>query len=289
MKVPTNLLKDAVNHYLNELKPLYGNGEATQLLIQLTDFYFGMDRLKMALDKDFRLSESEMLKLHFAVKELKQFKPIQYITGRAWFCGNWLKVGPEVLIPRPETEQLVGLAIDLIKELKGPVRVIDLGTGSGCIAISIKQAFPQAEVRALDISAEALDIAHVNARLLNLDILFQQLDMAHASKAFEGTAFDLIISNPPYVTQSDKDDMQKNVLNWEPGLALFAPENDPLFFFRHIADFAFSHLKINGSCLVELNEGLGLQTANLFNALGFNPKLTNDMHGKTRFLHAIRL
>jgi release factor glutamine methyltransferase len=287
MKVPTNLLKDAVNHYLNELKPLYGNGEATQLLIQLTDFYFGMDRLKMALDKDFRLSESEMLKLHFAVKELKQFKPIQYITGRAWFCGNWLQVGPEVLIPRPETEQLVGLAIDLIKEFKGPVRVIDLGTGSGCIAISIKQAFPQAEVHALDISAEALCIARENAHLLNLDILFQQLDMGQASMAFEGTAFDIIISNPPYITQSDKDEMQKNVLDWEPGLALFAPENEPLFFFRHIADFALRHLKINGSCLLELNEGLGIQTANLFDALGFKTNLTHDIHGKMRFLRAI--
>ncbi len=288
MKVPTNLLKDAVNHYINELKPLYRNREASQLLFQLTDFYFGMDRLKMALNTDFRLSESEMLKLHFAVKELKQFKPIQYITGRAWFCGNWLQVGPEVLIPRPETEQLVELALDLIKGLKVPVRVIDLGTGSGCIAIGIKQAFPQAEVHALDISAEALGIAGENARLLNLDIIFHQLDMGQASKAFEGTAFDLVVSNPPYVTQADKEKMQKNVLDWEPALALFAPENDPLYFFRHIAHFSLSHLKINGNCLVELNEGLGNQTANLFNALVFNTKLTNDMHGKTRFLCAMR-
>jgi release factor glutamine methyltransferase len=289
MKVPTNLLKDAVNHYINELSPVYGDREAPQMLYQLTEFFFGMDRLKMAMNKDFRLSESEMLKLHFAVKELKKFKPLQYVTERAWFCGNWLKVGPEVLIPRPETEQMVGMATNLINGLKSPIRIIDLGTGSGCIAISIKQAFPHAEVHALDISAAALNIARENARVLSLEIHFHQLDMGRANTAFQEIDFDLVISNPPYVIQSEKAVMQKNVLDWEPEIALFAPENDALFYFRHIAKFAQHKLKTDGACLVELNEGLGKQTATLFGNLGFTTKLANDIHGKNRFLLATKI
>lgn len=286
MKVPTNLLKDAVNHYVNELKPLYGKREATQLLYQLAEYFFGMDRLNMALNKDFRLSESDMLKLHFAVKDLKKFKPLQYITGRVWFCGKWLKVSPAVLIPRPETEEMVGMAIGLINGLTSPVRVIDVGTGSGCIAIGIKQACPHAEVHALDISEEALDIARENAQILKLDLHFHQLDMKQARKAFEGTAFDFIISNPPYVTQADKVDMQKNVLDWEPDLALYAPEIDPLHYYRHIADFALNHLKSNGICLLEINESHSAQTARLFESLGFDTLLSNDFHNKIRFLKA---
>jgi len=286
MKVPTNLLKDAVNHYINEISPLYGKREATQLLYRLAEYFFGMDRLNMALNKDFRLSESDMLKLHFAVKDLKKFKPIQYITGQAWFCGNWLKVSPAVLIPRPETEQMVGMAIGLINGLTSPVRVIDVGTGSGCIAIGIMQACPHTEVHALDISEEALDIARENARILELDLHLHQLDMKQARKAFEGTAFDLIISNPPYVTQADKIKMQKNVLDWEPDLALFAPEKYPLYYYRHIADFALNHLKTNGICLLEINEGQSSQVASLFEYLGFDSLLANDLHNKVRFLKA---
>ncbi len=245
-----------------------------------------MGRLKLAVNHDFRMSESEMLKLHFAVKDLLRHKPVQYITGEVLFCGITFQVDPCVLIPRPETEEMTLMTIELLKQSSNGAqfKILDIGTGSGCIAISLKLAFHQAEVYAMDVDAKVLALASKNAQTNNASVHFSQSDISNPAGNFEGLKFDLIISNPPYVTETDKNEMKQNVLAWEPELALFAPVNDPLHFYKTILRFAEQHLNNNGTILLEINEKLGKETAQLFAQSGYSPELLKDLRGKERFL-----
>ncbi|MBU1009467.1 MAG: peptide chain release factor N(5)-glutamine methyltransferase [Bacteroidetes bacterium] len=288
MKVPTNKLKDAISYYFTLLEPLYGPEESRQLLLLLSSHFFGYDRVKLALDPDFRLTESEMLSLHFAVKDLLRHKPLQYITGKADFYGNQFKVSPAVLIPRQETEELVQLAVTVIRQKQQPrLEVLDIGTGSGCIAISLKLAVQDLRVSGCDIEEPALALAQENAKALGAEVDFFILDISCSSALETNPKYHLIVSNPPYVTTADRQHMQPNVLNWEPAVALFAPEADPLFFYNAIGSFAQKHLYEGGVLLVEINEQYGEQTMDCFRQLGFSHiSLHTDVHGKSRFVKA---
>jgi len=287
MKVPTNKLRDAVRYYGLELEPIYGVDESKHLVFELTKHFFGFDRLKLVLEPDHRLTESEMLSLHFAVKDLKRHKPVQYITGIAHFSGHRFRVNPSVLIPRPETEQLVTIAVEFCQSNKEVRRILDVGTGSGCIAICLKNALPSVQVSACDISKEAINTAKINADELSAEVDFFECDIRLWTFGQQAVGYDLIVSNPPYVTESDKKLMKPNVLDWEPHTALFAPENDPLYFYRLLANFSMHQLNANGMLMVEINEFLGDAVKQLFDETGLKKAtVITDIHGKERYVTA---
>jgi release factor glutamine methyltransferase len=225
-----------------------------------------------------------MLKLHFAVKELLKQKPVQYITGETEFYGYKIEVTPAVLIPRPETEELVKYIEDEGKSNRYG-SVLDIGTGSGCIAIVLKKIFRAAKVTGIDISEEALKTAIKNNKNLAAGVDFVKMDILDKSKWSLLGNYDLIVSNPPYVTFEDKNQMKKNVLDYEPHTALFVSDDDPLLFYRHIVDFAKSNLNENGVLWFEVNEKFGKEIKNLMIVSGFSEvMILKDIFGKDRFV-----
>ncbi|HOI32107.1 MAG: peptide chain release factor N(5)-glutamine methyltransferase [Bacteroidales bacterium] len=288
MKVPSNELRTIRNFYQNQLERIYGQAEASRLILILIKHYFGFDRSQLAVQSDLRLSESEMLKIHFAVKELLQHKPVQYITGETEFFGHTFHVKTGVLIPRPETEQLVDIIVRRFQN-RSSLSIWDLGTGSGCIAISLALALSQAKVKAFDISNEAICLAKTNAEKLNADISLHQTDILAMNPA-EEEKLDIVVSNPPYVRLSERAYMQKNVLNYEPEMALFVPDEDPFLFYRVIAKLANQTLARRGELWFEINEAFGKEIADICNNLGFGEvQIHQDFHGRDRFVSALKL
>ena len=284
MNIRTNLLKGIKSQYLRELTPIYGEEEANSMLNILISHFFNLSRVEQSLQPDFRLTETEILKLHFAVKELKKEKPVQYITGEAEFAGLTIKVTPQVLIPRPETEEMVE---KIVAENTGKddLKILDIGTGSGCIALALKKKLPESSVVAVDVSAEALKTADKNRLLNDVDVSFLQMDILDRNLWNRLGKFKIIVSNPPYVTESDKGQMQNNVLKHEPHLALFVPDDNPLIFYQAITEFASIHLIKTGRLWFEINERYGNEVAELLKNSGFGAvTLHRDMHGKARFV-----
>ena len=255
----------------------------------------------MALEPDIRLSESEMLKIHFAVKDLLKNKPIQYIIGETEFCELKFKVNENVLIPRPETAEMIYKIVNESPSLqvsKSPSQsqsqsstannqqlILDIGTGSGCIAISLAKMLPESHVYALDISEKALVVAKENAKINDANITFIQDDILTMAQTMTQTKFDIIISNPPYVRELEKADMRDNVLKWEPHKALFVSDDNPLIFYRKILEFAKTHLNDNGEIWFEINEYLSKEMIDLCHELGFsNVKIHKDFRGKERII-----
>ena len=285
MKVPSNLVRDIRKYYCDQLCSIYDNEEASAMILILLEHYFNINRIKMALEPNIRLSESEMLTFHFAVKDLLKNKPIQYIIGETEFCELKFKVNENVLIPRPETSELV---MNIVKRQKTKdkrqLSILDIGTGSGCIAISLAKNIPGSKVHALDISEKALEVAKENAINNNVDVTFIHDDILSLKNKID-TKFDIIVSNPPYVREVEKADMHDNVLNWEPQTALFVSDNDPLIFYRTILEFAKSHLKENGEVWFEINEYLGKEMIDLCHEMGFHEaEIISDFRGKERIL-----
>lgn len=285
MKVPSNLVKDIRKYYCDQLCSIYDKEEASAMILILFDHYFKIDRVRMALEPELRLSESEMLTFHFAVKDLLKNKPLQYIIGETEFCDLKFKVNENVLIPRPETSELVHLIAKNQKPTTNSQKsILDIGTGSGCIAISLAKQLPQSQVYALDISEKALCVAKENANINNVDITFIHDDILSLRNKIE-TKFDIIVSNPPYVRDLEKAEMRDNVLNWEPHNALFVSDNDPLIFYRNILEFAKTHLKENSEVWFEINEYLGKEMKDLCCEMGFSiVNIYKDFREKERFL-----
>ena len=285
MKVPSNLVKDIRKYYCEQLCSIYDKEEANAMILILFDHYFKIDRVRMALEPNLRLSESEMLTFHFAVKDLLKNKPLQYIIGETEFCDLKFKVNENVLIPRPETSELVHLITNRQQTTdNSQLTILDIGTGSGCIAISLAKLLPQSQVYALDISEKALCVAKDNAYINNVDITFIHDDILSLRNKIE-TKFDIIVSNPPYVRDLEKAEMRDNVLNWEPHNALFVSDDDPLIFYRNILEFAKTHLKENGEVWFEINEYLGKEMKDLCCEMGFsNVNIYKDFREKERFL-----
>ena len=285
MKVPSNLVKDIRNHYCEQLCSIYDKDEANAMILILLEHYFSINRVKMALEPQLRLSESEMLTFHFAVKDLLKNKPIQYIIGETEFCDLKFKVNENTLIPRPETSELVMKIVNRQQSTDNRLcSILDIGTGSGCIAISLAKMISGSKVFALDISEKALEVAKENAINNEADVTFIHDDILSLKNKID-TKFDIIVSNPPYVRELEKAEMCDNVLNWEPHNALFVSDNDPLIFYRKILEFAKTHLKENGEVWFEINEYLGKEMTDLCKEMGFSQIETlNDFRGKERIL-----
>ncbi len=286
MQVASNRLSDVVSYYRQYLQPQFDKSESATLVEWVIEEKLGISRLKMQTEGNYRLSESELLSIHFAFKRIAGFEPVQYVLGKGWFYGRPFSVSPSVLIPRRETEELVSWALDLAE--KGH-RILDVGSGSGCIAITLKLEKPDLSVVAVDISDEAVETGRRNAELHSAGVDFIQADIFHLSGSKMEKQFDLIVSNPPYVRESEKLQMHSNVLNHEPGLALFVPDEDPLRFYRRIGEYALDALKTGGILLFEINEAFGQATVELLNNLGFcNIELRNDMQQRNRMVKGIR-
>lgn len=280
MRIASNRICDIERFAYSELQEVYSADEIRNLLRIIFEEYLGWDLTTWLISKQKTINQSDLLKINFAIKDLKRHRPIQHILGKADFCGMTLAVNENVLIPRPETEGLVELAKS---HLQSPQRILDLCTGSGCIALALAKVFPDAEITAVDISEKALEVARQNAWNQEVTINFIQSDILSDDLA-ELPMFDAIVSNPPYVREQEKATMQPNVLDYEPSMALFVPDNDPLLFYRRIAEIAHKHLVTNGLLIVEINENLGEETAKLFRAKGFETSLHNDFKEKNRFV-----
>lgn len=282
MKWKNNILLDLKHQYLELLSAKFNRAESKQLLNILIENFFNISNIQLALEPGKRLSESEMIKLHLAVKELLTDKPIQYITGISNFHGINLKLNESVLIPRHETEELISLILE--NELNEGLKVVDIGTGSGCIALALKKKLKNVDITAIDISKKALETAELNSRMNNLEITFNQFDILIPDLKFNFPLFDIVVSNPPYVTSRDKKIMKKNVVDFEPHQALFVEDENPLKYYSAILNFCQLYLKQNGRVYFEINELQGENVLILFANYGFiNGQLINDIHGKNRF------
>ena len=301
MKMSSNLVRDCRRHYVSELEKIYGSDEANALIMILLEHYFGINRIKIAMEPELRLSESELLTLHFAVKELLKNKPVQYIIGETEFCGMRFFVNENVLIPRPETEEMVkNIATCRDKACLVPTgcdvetddrpSFLDIGTGSGCIAISLAKLLKNSVVTAVDVSEKALEVAKKNAEANDVNVNFILDDILNPKNPeLIDNQFDIIVSNPPYVCESEKSEMRANVLDYEPSSALFVSDNDPLIFYRKILEFAQRTLNPDGEVWFEINEKLSTEMKNLCVEMGFkNVEIIKDFRERDRILRASR-
>ncbi len=281
-------IRDVFDRFKLGLKDHYEVNEITSLTQLAIAEKTGFSNAKIKAFPELELSENESTKLIDILNELSTGKPIQYILGKTEFYGLPFLVNPSVLIPRPETEELVDWAINSLKtEINNSAHIIDIGTGSGCIAISIKKHLPDFKVSAIDISATAIQTATKNAKLNQVEVEFSEEDILNP-KATKTKKYKVIISNPPYVTLLDKRQMHTNVTDFEPHNALFVSDDDPLIFYRFIAKFAIKHLDQNGLLFFEINESYGQETVNLLDELGFKEiSLRKDLSGKDRMLKAM--
>jgi release factor glutamine methyltransferase len=247
---------------------------------------FRLNYTGLLLRKDDPVLSAEIKQIEKIVQRLKNFEPVQYVLGETEFYGLKISVNPSVLIPRPETEELVNWIVET--GLPGNPKIADIGTGSGCIALALKKQMDNASALAVDISEKAIQTAEINSNLNRLDVEFFQADILNWEK-YKWDSFDLIVSNPPYVREMEKMKMQPNVLNYEPQMALFVPDDDPLIFYRKIASFAKKYLQKNGWLYFEINENLGKEMTLLIQNLGFRKaELKKDINGKDRMLRCVR-
>lgn len=282
MKVPSNRIADMLAYYSRQLETHYNSREAVNIVWTIIEHFLGINRLKLALEPGLRVSESEMLDVHFAVKEVLNGIPVQYVTGVAWFDGKEFLVNKDVLIPRVETEGLLLLASGFL-ENHSNAAVLDACTGSGCLAVSIKLRFPSTKVQATDISGRALRVASSNACRFGVQIDFEHDDLLD-HKSIKLNLFDLIMSNPPYVPESEKESLDKHVLA-EPSLALFVPDDKPLIFYDALARRAKKQLKPGGMLAVECHANFTRRVADLFSELGLaHPEILKDHHDRDRFV-----
>ena len=291
------LLKDFIVSSRHALSELYPEGEARSLVDGLCGKILGVTPQTHILQPGFCIDPARLPLLEDGLSRLLRCEPLQYVLGEAWFLGRRFKLTPAVLIPRPETEEMVDMALrkagNLSRGAGRPLRVLDLCTGSGCIAWSMALGLPQSEVTGLDISPEALSVASSQfdgddglsgAETCNRP-RFVLSDVLDPDCLKDGGRFDIFLSNPPYVRESEKALMSRNVLDWEPGLALFVPDGDPLRFYRAEAALAARLLSPGGFGLVEINEAYGREVAGLFRDAGFrDPEVLKDLSGRDRFV-----
>lgn len=283
--------REAEQIYTNNLSLVYDSREAASLAWLSISHVCKLERAEYLNLKDTEVPTDKKQSLLKILEELKTGKPLQYVIGETEFYGLTFKVNPSVLIPRPETEELVEWILSDLRKPKISIeglKIIDIGTGSGCIPISLKKNLPEAQLYALDISTEALGVSKQNAALNQTMVNFIQADILNLlNKQPSDEKFGIIVSNPPYVTDAEKKQMLPNVLQHEPHLALFVPDNDPLIFYKAIADFAIKHLDTTGSLYLEINENLGEETVQLLKQMGFkNIELRQDLSGKDRMIRS---
>ena len=283
-------LNEARTVLTKELKNIYDSDELKNIIELVIEHITNMTRAEQVKNKVPYLTCTQLENLDTITERLKKNEPVQYVLGEAWFAGMKFKVNKNVLIPRPETEELVDWIVkESQKSIVESQNIIDIGTGSGCIPITIKKKLPEANVSAIDVCSEALFTATENAIELSTEVGFLLLDFLDEEKWKELGQYDIIVSNPPYIKQSEINTMHDRVKEFEPHLALFVPDNDALLFYKKLSAFSSDHLKPGGSLFLEINESLGKQVVNNFRSGGFsNIELRKDMQGKDRMIKAMR-
>lgn len=267
------------------LEPLYGNGEARAVTDYVLDVCFGLSKADILCGSVDEMTAEKTAELNKIFGRLMEGEPVQYVLGRAEFCGRWFSVRPGVLIPRPETEELCAWITADSKASASP-KVLDIGTGSGCIAITLQLDMPESKVTAWDISADALDVARENAQQLGANVNFVKLDALNAKPEGE---WDVIVSNPPYICEKEKKDMAVNVLEHEPHKALFVPDAAPLLFYRAITRLAVQTLNKGGRLYFEINPIYADDTCRMMRAEGMTAvELRSDMYGKQRMAKGVK-
>ena len=277
-------MKSIANKINKGLADIYSAGEVSALTRILATELLGVSQMAFYMKDDIALTAEQESSLDNAIERLKKHEPIQYILGYSDFCGLRFKVTPATLIPRPETSELVEW---IANESNGTERILDIGTGSGCIAVSLASKLPKSSVSAWDISAEALAVATENSKANSCTVTFKQVDIL----AYEPTdeQFDIIVSNPPYIKEVEKEDMEANVLDWEPHTALFVPDSDPLLFYRTIAEKATKMLRPGGKLYFEINRAYGKETVDMLSALGYTDiELRKDFADNDRMIRAVK-
>lgn len=277
----------AIRHIKNSLSPLYPEGEIRVFTRLILEKLCNIAPYKQLCYKDIKLSDSQRKEINKCTERLLHYEPIQYILGETTFQGLSFSLSPAVLIPRPETEELTEIIISDHKN--ATPTILDIGTGSGCIAISLAKKIPHSLVYAIEISDQAISIAKKNALRNNVSITFIQQDIFSPLPENIPISFDLIVSNPPYVMCKEKKYMQQNVLGFEPYTALFVPDDNPLLFYKRIAELSNARLSDRGSLYLEINPLLSEETASIIRKEGLNNiKIINDLYQKKRFIIATR-
>jgi len=284
MRIPSNSVRDIEHYFHKELDCLYGIDEVNMFIRMLFEAFLGWDLATLLINRNKTVNQSDLLRFHWAVQDLIAQRPIQHIIGEVDFCGCRIKVTPDALIPRPETEEIVQKIIERHRG-KVPKRILDLCTGSGCIAIALAKAFPSSTIVAIDYSDKALSLAKQNAEANDITILFQEQNLLEETD--EGNEkYDIIVSNPPYIPSSERSHLDPNVVNHEPSTALFVPDHDPLLFYRAIGMRAKRQLDNDGSLIVEIHEKFGQETCTLLESMGYKTILEKDFRGKERMITA---
>lgn len=310
-------IQEAYKQLLYQLYEVYDDREAANIADMVIEHVTAQRRIDRIVNKQMPVSTAQQQEIDIYTQQLLQHKPIQYVLHEAWFAGMKFYVDENVLIPRPETEELVEWIADLGLPVTGyqfpvsaeneannniatnktqspvtgnrqPVTILDIGTGSGCIPIALKKRFAEWTVNAVDISAGALEVAKKNAAANNVDVTFTLINILDESAWQQQGMYDVIVSNPPYIKQSESASMHANVLAFEPHTALFVPDDDALLFYKKIADFALQHLNTHGLLFFEINEALGKEVFELLVSKGFKDiELRKDLQGKDRMVKAV--
>lgn len=281
MFVPDNLVRTAKHYFFETLSDQFSKSECKTMWTSILTTYFGWTPSQILLNANERFSESDLLRIRSVVKRLQINEPFQYVLGETYFADMLLKTDTRALIPRPETEELVAL---VMAQGLSYSNIIDFCTGSACIALALKKAYPTAVVSAIDLSEAAIELAQENAHLNQLEL---QLDVQDLFEWASTTSYDLMISNPPYIPQKEAALMQENVLAHEPHMALFVPDQTPLLFYEQLAQIALSNLQKKGLMVLEVHENLAQQTLSLFAPEYFSRReIHRDLQGKERMILA---
>jgi release factor glutamine methyltransferase len=279
-------MKSFVQKLKNSLEPFYSPSEAEYMAFSVIEKFCSVSKIDILSGKNFEISQAQNKQIQQALARLQNYEPLQYVLGEAFFCGNFFEVNPNVLIPRPETEELVKIVSQTLQAQSPEAKILDIGTGSGCIAISLALTLPKAQITALDVSAEALQVAQRNAKKMNVQLNFMQKDIFSWENE-ENFIWDCIVSNPPYVCESEKNTMEANVLLYEPATALFVADTNPLLFYEKITTLAQNSLCKGGFLFFEINQKFGNEIANLLSENNFTTiKILKDFYGKDRFAMA---
>lgn len=289
-------IDEIYKQFVEQLKTVYDERESENIADWIFEIIANNKRSDRILDKQKQFSDSIIQQLNVSLQQLLAHKPVQYVVGETWFYKMKFFVNEYVLIPRPETEELVEWVVDEIRNKELEIRnkkvtelaILDIGTGSGCIAIALKKELPDAEVFAIDVSEGALAVAKQNAQNQNVRIDFMQFDFLDEKSWTSLPSFNIIISNPPYIPENEKKKLAKNVIDNEPHLALFVPDNDPFIFYRKIASFSVQHLNETGKVFVEVHEDYAREVQQIFADENFETEIKKDIYGRERMVKANR-
>ncbi len=287
MFIKSNTIEEISSYLKKGLKDIFSEREVSIITQELILKRFNWNKTDFIINKQNRLSESDLLFFRSSLKRLQANEPLQYVLGSTFFYDLEIKTDKRGLIPRPETEELVDWVVNSYKE-NSEIKVLDLCTGSGCIALAIKSQLPKSKISGVDVSKEALSLANENASNLDLEVTFLEQDILESTLKLSKTKFDCWVSNPPYIPESDKADMADNVLKYEPGLALFVDNHLPIIFYERIAEHGLRHIKKGGSLFFEIHECFGQKVTFLLKNKGYvDVEIRKDLQGKDRMVKAI--